>query len=439
MSAVFRHIKPQENPSESSRGLPKSKVFSMAKELPAEEQEESLQHNIGRQVLRSGARAAESVLGAPRAIGEFAESLVPEKALIKGAEKIGLGEGAKSLLETTKKFAPYKLFPKSEDIRENITKPLFGLEPKNKWEEKADELVSDFASLSIPLPGAQLKILKPFVVATGANLVKEGLGAIGASESTKTYGKLGTMLLGTMVNPKGADKLKNDLYAQARANRPANAKVSAQNIRPEIHQFRTDLHKGGTAASKVQSLKKLDEIENVIKNGEIEIEELEKFKIAINEARAGLYEEFKSNKPGMKLARSNLDKVSKIVDNGLKEYGRKNPSWEAFYRPANEAHGAIENSKKVRNLIKRYYKTAGTSGALALFGIEQAFGPLHSVGAASAGTGALLTGELMARVWKSPVLRKYYLNVLKEASRDNIPAMTQNLMKLDKELKSSQQ
>ena len=60
--------------------------------------------------------------------------------------------------------------------------------------------------------------------------------------------------------------------------------------------------------------------------------------------------------------------------------------------------------------------------------------PLLSVGAV--GTyGLVKTGELMARIVKSPKLREHYLRVIMEAQNENLPGMIKNMEALDKELK----
>lgn len=404
------------------------------------EPQEGLGENIGRQLGRSGARVAETVLGAPRAFGDFLQELVPEKALIKGAEKVGLGKGAKTLLETTKKFSPHKLFPKSEDIRENVTKFLFGkkLEPKNKWEEKADTLISDFAALAIPLPGSQFKVLKPTLLALGGNAVAEGVGQIGGTEKQKTYAKIGTILAGSMINPKSAEKLKDSLYKQAREAKPADADVVANTLVKRANEFEKQLLKGDpSAVSKKKSLSLIKEIKDKVKNNKINVDELEEFKRNINEARSGLYDEFKADKLGRKTAKRNLDHVSKLVDNTLNEYGKTNPEWESFYRPANEVHGAIAQSHRARNLIGKVAKKYGLHAILPALGIGRYAGAAAipaAVKTAAAGAAIVGGGEIIARFAKSPTLQKHYMNLVNSALKEDVVAVHENLKKLKKEL-----
>ena len=72
--------------------------------------------------------------------------------------------------------------------------------------------------------------------------------------------------------------------------------------------------------------------------------------------------------------------------------------------------------------------------ALTLFGIEQALGHGTSGATLALGYGGLLTGELAARIAKSPALRKYYLNVIKAAKKDNAAMGVSNLRKLQSQL-----
>jgi len=408
--------------------------------LKKPEEKENTLENINRQITRTGARAAETILGAPRAASEFLESIIPEKALIKGAEKIGLGKGAKNLIDLQKKYSPYKLLPSSEQIRENVTKYLWGekLEPKNKWEEKADQLTSDFAALALPLPGHQLKLLKPALTALGGNIASDVVGRMGGSEKQKTFTKLGTFLAGSLFNPKGANKLRDDLYNKARKALPEDATVSSHSLGSTLDTLEKQLKKGGIAASDRPALEKISDLKQGMQGAQIPVDFLQSAKKKINESLAGIYKTLEGNKPGIKSAKRNLEQVGKAVDDSLTLYGKQNPEWEAFYRPANEVHGAIAQSQRVRNWLKKKKASLGSTGALALFGIEQAVGLPGSLQILGAGAGALPAAELTARIFKSPTLRKYYKNIVKASLEENVVVARENLKKLQEEFEENQ-
>lgn len=395
--------------------------------------QESIISNAGRQIGRTGARVAETVLGAPRAFGEFVEGLVPETAIKNLAEKVGLRKPVEKGYEFAKKYAPYKLFPKSEQVRD-LNKFLFGkkTEPQNEWEKKADDLVTDFTALALPLPGSKLRLLKPGILALGGNIASEVVGKIGGTEKEQTYAKLGTFLAGSLINPKSAQNLEKNLYKQARQSRPIDAKVNAQSLRKATDNLEKELRKGDpTAGSKKKSLDLLKDIKSKIKNNGIEVEELEQFKRDINESRSGLYEEFKTDKVGRKSAKRNLDTVSKLIDNSLKEYGKVNPEWETFYRPANEVHGAIAQSKKFRNWIARNAKQIGFPSLLAELGLYQVGGLPTALTATGAGVVGLGASEIAVRFMKSPTLQKHYFNLVNSALKEDVVAVRENLKKLN--------
>jgi hypothetical protein len=405
---------------------------------------ESLLGNIGRQAGRTGARVAETVLGAPRALGEFGESLIPEERVKKLAGKVGLREPVEKGFEFAKKYAPYKLFPESSDVRE-FNKFLFGkkIEPRNESEQKADNLVSDFAALALPFPGSKLKLLKPGLLAAGGNIASEIVGRMGGDEKEKTYAKLGTFLLGSLINPKSAEKLRNDLYSQARAKIPEGATVASKRLEDSVNHLEKALKKGGIAGSDKEALQKIADIRAEMQGAQIPVDSLERLKVKINESKAGIFKQLEGNKPGIKSAKRNLDMVGKSVDDALKDYGHQNPEWEAFYRPANEVHGAIEQSKRVRNYIGKIGKKYGYHIVLPLFGIGHLAGPGRTLGgiAASmaAGTALVGAGEISARIIKSPTLRKHYMNLVNSALKEDAIATELNLRKLSEELKGENQ
>lgn len=404
------------------------------------EEQESTLSNIGRQAGRTGARIVETALGAPRAIGEFAESIVPEKAIKYGAEKVGLGEGVAKGIELVKKYAPYKAFPSSEQIRENVTKRVLGKgsEPKNEWERKADEAVSDFTALALPLPGSQLKVLKPLLLSLGGNIASDIVGRMGGSEKQKTYSKLGTIFLGSLVNPNGAKKLGSELYDQARKALPENATVSSVKLERSLDTLEKELKKGGVAGSDKTALQKIADVRGEMQGAQIPVEALDRAKVKINEARAGLYKELEGNRPGIKSAKRNLDMVKKTVDEALNTYGKQNPEWGTPYKAANEVYGAIAQSQKARDYIVKIAKKYGGHSILPALGIGHVAGPataLKTIGAAAVPSIAgFMAGELGVRIAKSPTLRKHYAGLIKAAIKEDVVATHQNLEKLEKEL-----
>lgn len=405
-------------------------------------QKPSASSEVNRNLVRTGLRGAETALGAPRAFGDFLESIIPEKLITKGAEKIGLKEPVEKGFKFAKEHAPYKLFPKSEDIRREISDRFFkgASEPKNEWEAKADEAVTDFTALVLPLPGSKIKPIKAGLLALGGNVASETVGQFGGSENQKAYAKLGTIVAGSFINPKAAENLKNDLFSKAREARPAEAKVASRSLIKAADKLEKKLMQGDPKSpSKTKSSDLIKTIKEKAKSGEISLDELEEFKRNINEARSGLYEEFKSNKAGRKSAKRNLDSVSKLIDGSLNEYGKQNPKWEAFYRPANEVHGAIAQSQRARNWVTRHIGKLGSAALLAELGLYHGASPVAagiSLGAGVAGAALTVEAQALAqRVFRSPTLRKHYIQLLNGAMKEDVVVVRENLKKMEKELK----
>lgn len=426
---TFR-ILPQEPSQESSK--PSSNVqgkFRLIPEEPPTKFEEAKRH-----VARTGSRIAETLAGLP---GDIIQA--PAKLTKYGIEKF-TGKQHPELDEALKSARSMMLggsLPTSSELREKAKELSEGyLEPKTKNEELSDSIISDFASLAIPVKG-KIPFLRSLGIALGSNLASEGAELLGAGEGAKIATKLGTTFLMTAFNPKGASKFGDTLYSEAKEMIPKGASINAQNLSKEIGMLETQLAKGGSAPYKSGAQTKLKEIRGKIKNGRIPVEELTEFKIDLNKARSGLYADQSLDKGGKALAKRNLDSASKVVDNALKEYGHANPEWAKKYRAANEVYGTIAQSKKAGNAIARVVKANPHSSGALLAG-ELFFAP-KTLPAAAGAIGAWKAGELMVRISKSSTLRKYYMGVVEGALKEDSALILKNLNKLDAGLKKEQQ
>lgn len=393
-----------------------------------------------RQAARTAARATEAVLGAPRALGEFGERLVPEKLLTKGAEKLGIKEPVQKGLKFAKEHAPYKLFPTSEQVRD-FQKTIFGkkLEPKSPIEEVADDLITEFTTLALPYPGKKIKLLRPLLTTVGANLASEAVGWMGGSQETKDATKIGAYAVSALINPGSANKAKAELYDLARKARPERVKVEAKLLPRDLNSIERNLSKGGSAPWKDKLFKKINEIRERMTGNTIEVGELERFKASVNDIISELYAEKNIDKIGIKSAQRYVNKIAKSVDNGLSDYGKINPKWEKVYREANDMHGAIAQSKKVRNMISRQVKKHGKHLLLPLFGLGHAAGPALSgkiVAGAALGGAGLAGSEMVVKAFKNPTIRKLYADIIKAAARDNAPTVENLLKKMEKEVEN---
>jgi hypothetical protein len=400
--------------------------------------EEKKPPQMGSQLTRKtgqlGARGIESVLGLPRALGETLESLVPRKTLQAGAEKIGLGDPVKKGLELTQKYAPYKLFPKSEQIRE-LNDELFGeaFKPQGIWEERVGEAFGEFASMVIPFAG-EVKPFRAILTSLGANGAKVIGEELGLDDKKSNYLKLGTYLLGSFIQPNAAKKYYTDQYAKAAKALPENATVDSVKLEGRLAQLKNRLQKGGVSTADKPTLTQIENLEKEMQGAQIPVDSLQAFKRKLNIARGDLYKQLEGNKSGIKTASKNLDDLAKITDRSLETYAKYNPDWGAHYQAANNAFGAAMQSKRVGKFLSNLVGK-GTISHLGLAAILGHTGKLGlAVKAAAVGYPTVKAGETIAQIMKSAPLRKEFFRLYTQALAGNAKGAQKSILKLNQDL-----
>jgi len=387
------------------------------------EGENDLEREIERNTARLTARGVETIAGLPGDIQSIASGLTGHEFETK--------------------------FPTRQQLQEKTEQ--FGqgyLSPKGEFEGKSDELMGDIAAMAIP-GGGGYSFARNIGIPVAANLVKEGLMKAGdVKEGNASIAKVGTMLALDLLGNRqgigmgGVRKYASHLFNEAEKALPEGAMLNAKNFQTSLNNLENTLEQGGKATSKTKALEKISEIQSKIKNGEIEAKELVEFRKTINEAidEMGGFEWVTKPKIRQR-AINNLNDVRKEVIKGLNEYGQtSNPTFLKFHKDANEAYAAIENSDKIKKFLSKYLgsQIAGKATGL-LFGA-----PLgHLVSASTGGLStALLAGnealKLFHRVKNSPVLSRYYKNILNAALKGNSAEAISNYKKLDKEIEGAQ-
>lgn len=427
---VPNELKEPINISSEKAVEPKSNQFNWSnfETIPKEPGflEESARH-IG----RSASRAVETVAGLPGDIVNLALNAPAKAAELITGEKV-----PESAMKIARAFIPGAMAPTSSELRE-VSKTAFNgyLEPKNEKEKFSDEIVSDFASLLIPVKG-KIPFVRSMLSAIGGNVLKKGSELTGLPDWASQTAKIGSMFLISAYNPKGAEKYVNNLFSSSRERLPKNAKVGAQDLLKDLSKVEKELSRGGSAAYKNPSLTKIKEIKGKIKKGNIPVDDLTQFKIDINQARSALYKNTELTKSSEKMAKRYLDQVAASVDNSLNQYAKTNPKWGELYQSANEGFGAINQSKKfVRNLTGFATKHPYAAGA-AIIG-KLVFTPKTAI-VAGLGYSAIKAGEVMVQIAKNKTLRHYYQELVKSTLKNNSSEIAKNLKKLDEGLKKEQ-
>ena len=375
-----------------------------------------------RQILRSLSRYGETIAGMPGDIEELA--MTGGDFLL---DKLGLSKY---------KSEPSFILPTSSDLTGIMNKATGGfLEPQTSGERFSDEIIKDAAALflgnKIPTKGGAIyktfKSVKPFLVSLGSNLAKEGAALLGASPVVQETVKLGTMFLSSLANKPSVNNLKENLYKDARSKLPKGAEVSAKRLQKNLSILEEKLLEGGDAASKSQVKTKISEINGKIKDGKISIKELQAFKQDVNEITAGI-SDTKNTKLKLK---SNVNELRKNLRSSISEYGKENPAFIESWNKAEEVHGAISQSQKVRDTILSSLKQNPKLSLIGATGLGIKTGGAAVPALAGAGA-TMLTGEFIAKAMKSPTIRKHYGKVLASALKDNTPVLTRNLYALNR-------
>lgn len=386
-------------------------------------------------------RGLETIVSLPRQLGDFAESLIPEKFIKKAASKVGLGKGAEFLIESAKKYAPYKLFPTEKQTRE-FTKTLFGdlFEPKNELEEKLGSGFGEFVSLVFPFLGA-IKAKKAFLLATGANAAKETGEYLGYSDKKSNLMKFGTYVLGAFIHPKWAENFYRKTYKAANEVLPQNAKVSTHFLLPELKKLRKGLKKAGISSADAPALKQIENLGKEMQGALIPVDSLVAFKKKINIARGDIFKQLEGNKSGIKTANRNMENVSKAADDALELYAKQNPTWGKFHREANNAFAATKNSE----LSSKFLKTKLPRLAITHAGLSALLGHFAGLKLGAAAIGATVATipvysatQTLNRIMRSAPLRREYFKLLQESARGNFSAMEKSVHSLDKSLTESE-
>ncbi len=379
------------------------------------EGENDLDREIERNVAQGTSRMGEAVLGAPGDILSMIKGFV-------GDLPIGglIGEH----------------LPTSGKLREVSEKATGGYtKPKSEFEEKGGEILQDIASMALPGAG-QYSFLRNIGIPLAGAAAKEFAG-----DSAKMGLMVGLDLIAHRQG--GAKKFAGNLFNESEKLIPEGAALKSSKFQSSINNLEKTLESGGTAPSTEKALKKVGELQEKMKSGQIEIKELIDFRKKINEIKESLggYDPQMPTKIRKK-AIANLDKVKDEVISGLNEYGTKtNPKFLELNKAANEAWGAYESSNKVADFIgktmKNSIKNPGLKTILGLggggYGLithGAAAGKLAAVGALPAAAG--YEGyKILHQVLKSPTLRKYYGEVLKGAASGNAAQVSRNVKALD--------
>ncbi len=407
-------------------------------------EEESTSSFLGRNIAQNAARSAETVLGMP---GNLKKAYTGMKDYISSFIPDELKEPKNDReQEELSFFTP----PTSSDVREQVTKPLskavFGqeeyLEPKSENERLVGDITGDITSFFMPGTG-QLKLVTRIGAPILSNLASEGLKFSGVNESTADKAKLGLMLALTLSNSSNPSKFSSERISKAKSLVPEGATANAEPLLKSLDVIKKDLSKGLTVPSKARTLQGVEELSSQVKNGRMDMHSLMDARDHINEwiAEAGGWDVPGSTK---KATLRNLGKLkSSIIETVDSNLSSRFPESSKLYESGYQAASVTHQSNAISNMIERFYgKKAASVGAKILFPALATGGAATGLKGAAAGIAVMplyKTGQVLYRVGKSPVLAKYYQDVITNSLKGNAPAMVKSLDRFDKQMKKEEE
>lgn len=382
-----------------------------------------------RHAVRTGSRIAETVAGFPGDVVNFAkfisESLPTPPKSLRGKPSVVQEYGKKGL----------ELIPSSNDIKEMSSYLTSGFtDPKGAVEELGDDITSLATSLLIPSkdPTKFKSLLKSLGAAAATKGVGKGVESLGGGEKMQAGAEIGTLFLTGLLGKKTADKFVGEQYQKAKSQIPKGTMLDTTKLASSLEGIEKDLSRGISTSTKNEVKGAISELRAKASGGAMPAEEIIESYHNINERLTSkkLFDELSTGE--RKILKHRYDTFKDSINEEISKYGKKNPEFYKDWRNANQAFATIAQSKKVSNFLqdKLGKMPKYLTGSLAA---ELLFGHPYAAGAMGTSAMSVKTGELLYRISKSPKLRQHYLNVISEASKENLPGVIKNLKFLNKE------
>jgi len=409
-AAVRINKQPQHN-MQQMEGNPKEEdPFASVRIKKADEK--SGLYEVGRNAARIGSRIAETIGGIPGDVSSLIQS-----GVIAGMNKLTGHELSPEGHEEIRK----QRLPTSGELKEFSEEKSGGFtSPQNEFEKFGDEAAETLASLIGPM-----KFRKALGVAAGASLAKQGVKTLGLGEGAQEAAKLGTMLMISATNPRGAMKYASEQYNKA--NQLAKgASIHVGKFTTNMESMLKDLSKGIPTAPKNVVIKTIEDTLSKVKNNKMLVEDLTASKRDINTIMKD---------PALLTREKKLLKgIAKEVDQAIVPYEKTNPAFAKAYRPANEIYGAVMQGTKAYDFITKHLGTKSVLGAaLAEVALGHPEYALPTIAAYVGAKGAAKASDFFVRMAKSPELQKYYAKAIAAAVAEDSSALRTYADKIEEE------
>jgi hypothetical protein len=374
-----------------------------------------------RHVTRTASRVGETIAGLPGNMVKFSKfigELLPEPPKFLQKDPNFIQKYGKKALE---------MIPTSEDLKKS-SQDYFGLwtTPQGETEKMADEFVETFTNLMIPI-GQQQSFLRTAAAAGGGVVAKQAAKELGAPEWAQESLKFGTTLGISMFNPGGARQYSNNLYHLADQALPDHITVPGQNLLQELTHLQTELARGGGqhASSSGAVLNWVNRIIDHIttNNGRLNVKEGQAFIRNINEAMG--------DPQMLRRARELFPRVNTMVRDTMEQVQATHPEYWNFFRNANESHGAIAQGTQLGHRVEQAIQKSPLKSNLGILMTSASYDPRLAVGL-GLGRAMIEATDILSQMYRSPVLRNYYLRMLQQAANNDKNGLINTVQAMDK-------
>lgn len=444
------HNNQEQNPQQKASGFTDMWQRVALSDQPDETTVEASNRNLGQKTARS----LETILGYPgnvkkayqMARDQLQQFISPGSKSFDEMEKEAFGTPSET--DEFGKPRPRDIFfnpPTSSELREGATKGvaerLTGnkefFEPRGEREKAEGELVQDLTSFFMPGTG-QLRLITRLGVPLVGNAAKQGLKYLGVSEENADLAKNGMMLATTLAGQAQPAEFAANRIAQGKAATPQGMTVFNHNLNNRLTRLNRRINQGLRVPSKSNARQGIRDLQRQTDaQGRIPMEALMDARDNVNEwiAEAGGWD---VPAPVRDRTVANLNEFKTALIRTIDEnLAARVPQAAELYRTGYEAAAVVHQSNAISNFIEKHFgrKTASI-GAKVLFPSLTAATPiLPKTALATAAVYPLYQfSKVLYRVGNSPTMGRYYLDVIAEASRGNVPAMVNSLQKLDKKL-----
>lgn len=394
-------MEPQQNVPQSQpnvQSTPQNDFWNQFQ--PIETQETNLE-SFKRQAKGAITRGLGQIAGLPGDIESLGRSLIP------GVSQENVLPTSEKIMQTRKELHPE-------------------LEPKNRQEAIAQEILGDY----ILQPGGPLKKL---AISAAQTLAKEVTKDLGGNEKVQAGAKIITGILASRAGKPNVKDFINKEYNAASRSIPKNDTINAKRAAVYLDQVEDKIKKGALPNWKEKILGQVKHLKSNIKDDKIKVVALDESVKDINKLLTQT--DIKKDREAIMW----LTRIKQATQHELKQYGKKNPEFWQHYKVANASFAGYKQSLIAQRQIEKFKDSGlfkGSVGILAESIINPALAA-KTIGTLSSLYGIKKAGELTHRIFSNPVLASYYMKTIASAAKDNAPQTIANLAKLDAELKKT--